>query len=171
MSQDIFDRERLLGYGKRGLRMGWSTVGDFQKFLLRGNVVDLAVGVVIGAAFNGVVQAIVKDLITPLVGLLVGKGNFSTASPQFHGQTFLVGDVINVVISFILTAAVVYFLVVKPINALEDRYNRLTKKDLGPTSRDCPFCLSSVPLKATRCAYCTAQLPPLEDQEAQHIHA
>lgn len=164
MARDLFDRDNLMEYGRRGFRGGLNTLGDFRKFLLRGNVVDLAVGVVIGAAFNTVVQSAVKDLITPLIGLFVQQQNLSTLNV---GQ-FLYGDFLNVVISFILTAAVVYFLVVKPVNALHDRYERLLPKQKeAPTTRDCPFCLSAVPLKATRCAYCTAQLPPVDGAQAQ----
>ncbi|GCE04012.1 large conductance mechanosensitive channel protein MscL [Dictyobacter aurantiacus] len=168
MARDLFDRDRIADYGRRGFKGGLNTLGGFQKFLLRGNVVDLAVGVIIGAAFNGVVQALVKDLITPLIGLFVQKQNLSNLTTTYHQQIFAYGDFLNVVLSFILTAAVVYFLVVKPINALHDRYDRLRpKKEEAPTTRDCPFCLSSVPLKATRCAYCTAQLPPADETPAQ----
>lgn len=157
MSNNVFDRAR--DFGGRGFRVGMGTMGDFQKFILRGNVVDLAVGVVIGAAFNNVVQACVKDIITPLIPT---GGQFATWTIIIYGgQKLLVGDVINAIISFLLVALVVYFFVVKPVNALEDGYNRLhPKKVEAPTTRECPFCLSTVPLKATRCAYCTAQLPP-----------
>lgn len=172
MARELFDRDRLADYGKRGFQGGLSTLGDFQKFLLRGNVVDLAVGVVIGAAFNGVVQALVKDFITPLLGLLVQQPNLKDKVLNIGGQTgqnFSYGDFTTVFISFLLTAAVVYFLVVKPINALQDRYNRLRpKKEEAPTTRECPFCLSTVNIRATRCAYCTAQLPPA-DQIQTHM--
>ncbi|GCF06661.1 large conductance mechanosensitive channel protein MscL [Dictyobacter arantiisoli] len=168
MAREIFDRDRLADYGKRGFQGGLSTLGDFRKFLLRGNVVDLAVGVVIGAAFNGLVQAFVNDVIKPLIGLLGNGQNFSGLHTILHGQTFLWGDLIGVFISFILTAAVVYFFVVKPINALQDGFGRLRPKhEVAPTTRDCPFCLSTVNLKATRCAYCTAQLPPVDGSQAQ----
>jgi len=170
MSGDLFDRDRILGsakdFGGRGLHAGLSTLGDFQKFILRGNVVDLSVGFVIGAAFNGLVQAIVKDLITPLVGL-VGVTDLSTFSWTFRSNVFHFGDVLNVLVSFLLTAAVVYFFVVKPTNVLHDRYERLRPKhEETPKTRDCPFCLSTVPRAATRCAYCTAQLPPADDKAA-----
>lgn len=172
MSQDFFDRDRLASsvrnYGGRGLHAGLSTLGDFRKFILRGNVVDLAVGVVIGAAFNGLVQGFVKDIITPLVGEF-GIHNLSTFTwePIKNGNIFSVGDFLNLLLSFLITAAVVYFFVVKPVNVLEDRYNRLRPKhEEAPTTRDCPFCLSTVPLKATRCAYCTAQLPPADQATA-----
>ncbi len=165
MSRDLFDRDRVLGsakeFGGRGLHAGMSTLGDFQKFILRGNVIDLAVGVVIGAAFNGLVQAVVKDLITPLVGLM-GIGNLSDYTVvAAGGNVFHFGDVLNVFVSFLITAAVVYFFVVKPTNMLHERYEKLRpKREEAPITRECPFCLSKVPYAATRCAYCTSQLPP-----------
>jgi large conductance mechanosensitive channel len=163
MAREIFNPNNLANYGKRGFRGGLSTLGDFKQFLLRGNVVDLAVGVVIGAAFNGVVQAMVKDLITPLIGVFVKVKDLQAVSKSWGGQTFLWGDFISLLISFVITAAVVYFLVVKPINILENSYNRLRPKVAeAPVTRECPFCLSTVNIKATRCAYCTAQLPPTE---------
>lgn len=170
MARDLFNRDNLMDYGRRGLRGSLNTLGDFQKFLLRGNVVDLAVGIVIGAAFNGLVQAFVSDFLQPLIGSLAKKSTFDKVTTSQLGPIppLLYGHFIGVLISFLLTAAVVYFLVVKPINTLHDRYNRLRpKKEEAPTTRDCPFCLSSVPLKATRCAYCTAQLPPVEEAHAE----
>lgn len=171
--RNFFDSNRMLGsvkeYGGRGFHAGVSTMGDFRKFILRGNVVDLAVGVVIGAAFNGLVQSFVKDIITPLIGEFGVKSltDFSW-EPVKNGNIFRFGDFLSLFISFLITAAVVYFFVVKPINTLEDRVSRLRPKhEEAPTTRDCPFCLSSVPLKATRCAYCTAQLPPDNTQPAQ----
>jgi len=145
-------------YGERGLHSGLSTLGDFKKFLLRGNVVDLAVGIVIGAAFTSLVQEFVKDLITPLIGLF-GGFKFQDFSPH----NFAIGAFLNALISFLIVSFVVYFFVVRPMNALQDRYNRLMpKKEVAPTTRECPFCLSTIPLKATRCAYCTAQIPLAE---------
>ena len=134
-------------------------VNEFKKFILRGNVVDLAVGIVIGAAFTGVVSSFVKDIITPLIP----TGGNSTLS-TFHAGPFLIGDFINAILSFLIIALVVFFLVVKPVNALTARLS--PKKATSPTTRECPFCLSTVPLKATRCAYCTAQLPPAETTPA-----
>src|SRR5579864_7729350 len=105
MNRELFDPDRVLGsardLGGRGLHAGLSTLGDFEKFILRGNVIDLAVGVVIGAAFNGLVQAVVKDLMTPLIGL-VGVPNLSSLDVQFGGQHFLWGDVLNLLISFLI---------------------------------------------------------------------
>lgn len=161
----VFDRARDLG--GRGFRGGLSTMGDFQKFIMRGNVVDLAVGVIIGAAFNTVIQAFVNDIITPLIP--GGPGSFSNYKiPIYLGHQLLVGDLIKTIISFLIIALVVYFFVVKPINAMQEGYDRLHPKPAeAPTTRDCPYCLSTIPLGATRCAYCTAQLPPADTATAQ----
>jgi len=140
-------------------------LGDFRKFILRGNVVDLAVGIVIGAAFTGVVTSFVKDFITPLIGL-IGIPHFADFTFGRTDNPFHLGDFINVAISFLLVALVVYFFVVRPVNALQDRFTP-HKEAETPATRDCPFCLSTVPLKATRCAYCTAQLPPVEEPTTQ----
>ena len=153
--------DRFRDYGQRGLRGGLGQLGDFRKFILRGNVVDLAVGIVIGAAFTGVVNAIVNDFINPLIGILVGsRTGFASLYFGSKPNLFLVGSFISTLINFLLVAAVVYFLVVKPVNALQDRFT--PHHDEAPTTRECPFCLSTVPLRATRCAYCTAQLPPAD---------
>lgn len=126
----------------------------FKKFILRGNVVDLAVGVVIGAAFGGVVGAFTKDLLTPLIGAIIGKnGDFSSLSFSIRGSVFPVGDFINAVISFLLVAGAVYFFVVTPLNALMARLN--PHKEEAPTTKPCPQCLSDIPLAAKRCAHCT----------------
>ncbi|MDQ2886463.1 MAG: large conductance mechanosensitive channel protein MscL [Chloroflexota bacterium] len=164
MGNNALDRARDIG--GRGFRAGLGTMGDFEKFILRGNVVDLAVGIMIGAAFNTVVQAFVKDIVTPLIPV---SGQFADWTiPIYAGHKLLVGDVINTIISFLIIAAVIYFFVVKPINALQDGYTRLhPKKEEASTTRECPFCLSNVPLRATRCAYCTAQLPPADAPSAQ----
>jgi large conductance mechanosensitive channel len=171
---DFFDRDHMIGsvkdFSGRGLHAGLSTLGDFRKFLLRGNVVDLAVGVVIGAAFNGLVQGFVDDFLQPLVGMIISNFNGGKALSLNNYKTgvFTWGHFTGLLISFILTAAVLYFFVVKPINALEDRYSHLNPKlEEAPTTRECPFCLSKVPLKATRCAYCTAQLPPADNSPTQ----
>jgi large conductance mechanosensitive channel len=129
----------------------------FRKFLLRGNVVDLAVGVVVGAAFGAVVTALTADFITPLIAAIGGKPDFSKQHFTVHKSTFLYGHFINAVISFVLIAAAVYFIVVLPINALMDRYK--TQPDPDDPTKDCPECLSSIPAAATRCAFCTTQVP------------
>jgi len=127
----------------------------FKKFILRGNVVDMAVGVVIGAAFGGVVAALTKDLLTPLIGALVGKhGDFSSLAFAINGATFPVGDFINACISFFLIAAAIYFFVVTPVNALIARTHR-SDKPANPTTKKCPECLSEIPIDARRCAHCT----------------
>lgn len=131
----------------------------FKQFLLRGNVVDLAVAVVVGAAFNAVVQALVKDLITPLLSAIGGKPDFSKQSFTLHHSVFLYGDFINAFISFVLIAAVVYFFVVSPLNRLVELFNR-GKETEDPTTRKCPECLSEIPVQAGRCKFCTAKIAP-----------
>jgi large conductance mechanosensitive channel len=128
----------------------------FKQFLLRGNVVDMAVGIVIGAAFGGVVAALVKDLLTPLIAAIVRAPDFSGLSFTLNSSKFLYGDFINTLISFILIAAAVYFFVVLPVNALVARARRQPPAD--PTTRKCPECLSEIPIAARRCAYCTSEL-------------
>jgi large conductance mechanosensitive channel len=132
-----------------------SAMQDFKQFVLRGNVVDLAVGVVIGAAFGAVVTALVKDIITPIVSI-PGKVNFSNRSVTIGGGVIQYGDFLNTVISFLLIAFVVFFFIVRPVNWLMER--RKTETPVEATTRDCPFCLSSVPIKASRCAFCTSEL-------------
>ena len=129
---------------------------DFKEFLLRGNLVDLAVGVVIGIAFTAVITALVGDLITPLIAAIGGKPDFGQLSFHINGSTFKYGDFINAVITFVIIAAVVFFLVVKPVNALMKRYR--TEPDVEQTTKDCPRCLSSIPIGASKCAFCTADL-------------
>ena len=131
----------------------------FKKFILRGNVVDMAVGVVIGAAFATVVGAFTKDLLTPLIGAILGKtGDFATFSFSARGQTFNVGDLINQAIAFLLVAAAVYFFVVLPVNALMARMQR-NDPVAAPTTKKCPECLSDIPIEAKRCAHCSQPVP------------
>ncbi len=132
-------------------------LSDFKKFILRGNTIDLAVAFVVGAAFNGVVQSLVKDLITPLISALGGKPDFSSYYFTLHNSRFLYGDFINSFISFMLIAAAVFFLVIQPINKLLTLTSRL-KTAPDPTDKKCPECLSTVPVLATRCAYCGVKL-------------
>jgi large conductance mechanosensitive channel len=131
---------------------------EFKAFLLRGNVVDLAVAVVIGTAFGLVVSALVRDFITPLLAIPGGTPDFSALSFTINGSKFLYGDFINVLVSFVSIAAAIFFFVVKPVNALMAR--RKTEPDVESTVRDCPECLSSIPSAASRCAFCTAQVTP-----------
>ena len=127
----------------------------FKQFLLRGNVIDLAVAVVIGAAFGAVVTALVKDLITPLIAAIVGKPDFSAIKFTVNNSIFLIGDFINAVISFVLIAAAVYFFVVVPVNAVMARMRR-GQAPPDPTTKQCPECLSTIPIQARRCAFCTS---------------
>ncbi len=129
----------------------------FRQFLMRGNVVDLAVAVVMGAAFGAVVSALVKDLITPLVAAIFGKPDFSALTFEVNGSKFLYGDFINAVVSFVLVGAAVYFVVVLPMNALTARLRR-GEAPPDPTTKKCPECLSEVPIAARRCAHCTSAL-------------
>ena len=138
-------------------------LGGFRKFLLRGNVVDLAVAVVIGAAFGNVVQALVKGLITPLIGLVDGNRDFSEFVVTVGAARFLVGDFLNALISFLLIAVVVYFLVVLPVNRLMDRYHPSPQP--APT-KNCPECTSKIPQAARRCPQCTAQLEAPSEEVA-----
>jgi len=127
----------------------------FKQFLMRGNVVDLAVAVVIGAAFGAVVTALVKDLITPLIAAAVGSPDFSGIYFTVNGSKFLIGEFANAVLSFILIAAAVYFFVVLPLNSLMARIRR-GQAPPDPTTKTCPECLSTIPIGARRCAFCTA---------------
>jgi large conductance mechanosensitive channel len=138
------------GSGVRGL------LSEFKIFVLRGNVVDLAVGIVIGVAFAAVVQAMVKDLITPLIAAVFGQPDFSALTFEINGSVFRYGDFLNAVISFITIAAAIFFFVVKPVNVLMARFSHGETPE--PTTRKCPFCLMDIPVKARRCAFCTTEL-------------
>jgi large conductance mechanosensitive channel len=131
--------------------------GGLKQFLLRGNVVDLAVGVVIGAAFGAVVTEFTKDLLTPLIAAIVGKPDFSAIFFEINGSKFLIGNFVNAAISFLLIGTAVYYLVVVPVNALIAR-SRRSEKPADPTTKKCPECLSEIPIAAKRCAHCTSQL-------------
>jgi large conductance mechanosensitive channel len=128
-----------------------------RQFLLRGNVLDLAVAVVIGGAFGAVVTAMVKDLLTPLIAAIGGKPDFSAIQFEVNGSKFLIGDFVNAIISFILIGTAVYLFVVSPMNALTARMNRGDAPP-DPTTKQCPECLSDVPIAARRCAHCTSPL-------------
>jgi large conductance mechanosensitive channel len=133
-----------------------SIATEFKDFVLRGNVVDLAVGVVIGGAFGTVVTALVKDIVTPLIGI-PGKISLGDISYKVNGSTFLVGEFLNAVISFVILAFVIFFFVVKPINWLMSHAKSKTPEP--ESTRDCPECLSKIPIAASRCAFCTANVP------------
>lgn len=130
--------------------------GGFKQFLLRGNVVDLAVGVVVGAAFGGVVAAFTKDLLTPLIAAVAGKPDFSAIQFTLNNSKFALGDFINAIVSFVIIAAAVYYLVVLPVNALVSRARKEPPAD--PTTKKCPECMSEIPIAAKRCAFCTSAL-------------
>jgi large conductance mechanosensitive channel len=132
-------------------------ISGFRQFVLRGNVLDLAVAVVVGAAFGAVITALVKDLLTPLIGALIGKPDFSAIALTVNGSRFLVGDFINALLAFVMIAAAVYFLVVVPLNAFIARLRR-GEAPPDPTTKKCPECLSEVPIAARRCAFCTSVL-------------
>ncbi len=132
---------------------------EFKEFILRGNVIDLAIAVVIGAAFGAVVTALVKDLITPLIAAIGGQPDFSGLSFTINNSQFLYGDFINAVVAFVILAAVIFFLVVKPMNLLIER-TRKAPVPPDPTTMKCPECLSEIPIGAHRCAHCTAILSP-----------
>jgi len=123
----------------------------FKNFITRGNSVDLAVGVVIGAAFNTMIQAIVKDFITPLIGVLIRTKDFANNSFDVAGSKFMYGDLINAILSFFLIAVVVYFFVILPMNAVMSK----VRKPRLPSTKVCPECLSEIPISARRCSYCT----------------
>jgi large conductance mechanosensitive channel len=128
-------------------------VKDFRDFLLRGNLVDTAVGIVIGLAFAAVITALVTDLITPLIAAIGGNPDFSSLTFTINGSHFRYGDFINAVITFVVIAIVIFFFVVKPVNALMER--RRTELPIETPTRPCPECLSDIPAAATRCAFCT----------------
>ncbi len=129
---------------------------EFREFILRGNLVDLAVAVVLGTAFGAVVAALVKNIVTPLIAAIGGQPDFSELTFKINGSVFLYGEFINALLTFVIIAAVVFFFVVKPMNALMARRKVDTAAD-APT-RTCPECLSDIPEAATRCAFCTAQV-------------
>jgi large conductance mechanosensitive channel len=128
-------------------------LSGFKQFILRGNVVDMAVGVVIGAAFASVVSALTKDLLTPLIAAIAGKPDFSKITFTVHGSVFALGDFINAVIAFILVAGSVYYFVVIPVNLLVTRMRRAAAP-ADPTTKKCSECLSEIPIDARRCAHC-----------------
>jgi large conductance mechanosensitive channel len=147
---------------KRHERNGKTTGGvtmlsGFRQFVFRGNVVDLAVAVVIGGAFGAVVTALVKDLLTPLIAAIVGSPDFSAIKFTVNGSQFLVGDFLNSVVAFLLIAAAIYFFVVAPMNAFIARQHR-GEAPPDPTTKKCLECLSEVPIAARRCAFCTSVL-------------
>ena len=132
---------------------------DFRDFILRGSLVDLAVAVVIGTAFGAVVTALVADIVTPLIAAIGGKPDFSGLAFTVNKSHFLYGAFINAIVSFLIIAAVVFFLVIQPVNRLMAM--RRTEPEVAQTTRACPECLSSIPRAARRCAFCTAEVAPV----------
>lgn len=130
--------------------------GDFKAFLLRGNVVDLAVAVVIGAAFGAVIASLVEDMLTPLIAALVGEPDFSALTFTINDSIFRYGSFINALLAFLLIAAAVFFVIVLPVNALIARSRKEPPPD--PTVKKCPRCINDIPADATKCGFCTADL-------------
>jgi large conductance mechanosensitive channel len=132
-------------------------IAGFRKFLMRGNVIELAIAVVIGGAFGVVVSAFVNDILLQIVAMIVGKPSFGSLSFTINNAEFLYGDLINKVIYFVSVAAAIYFIVVKPMEIIEARR---TAPAAGPTTRPCPECVSDIPMIARRCAFCTSVVTP-----------
>lgn len=131
---------------------------EFREFIMRGNVIDLAVAVVIGAAFGTVVTELVESLITPLIGAIGGQPDFSAITFTVNGSVFAIGEFINALVSFLIIAAVIFFFVVKPINAVMERVRR-NEATPDPTTGVCEYCKTEIPLEATRCPHCTSENP------------
>lgn len=154
--------EKIVSRGRRTLDLS-----GFRSFILRGNVVDLAIGIVIGTAFTAVVKSLVNDFITPLVGIPLGKAaDFSTRYWKLGGSKFLYGDFVNSVVSLILIGIVVYYFVVRPVNVLMERFKTSTED--ATVTKTCPECLSSIPEEATRCAFCTVKLAKPSPSKRAH---
>jgi large conductance mechanosensitive channel len=133
-----------------------AVLAEFRSFILRGNVVDLAIAVVLGAAFTAVVNALVKDLITPIIAAVFGEPDFGDLAFTINGARFAYGDFLNALLTFVLVAAAVFFFVVKPVNYLMARLR--TEPDVESPTRGCPECLSQIPVAARRCAFCTSEV-------------
>jgi large conductance mechanosensitive channel len=131
---------------------------EFRAFILRGNLVDLAIAIVIGTAFTAVVNALVRDLITPLIAAIFGEPNFDALAFTINGSRFAYGDFLNALLTFLIVAAVVFFLVVRPVNVFMARMR--TEPDVDTPTRGCPECLSQIPVAARRCAFCTSEVTP-----------
>lgn len=137
----------------------------FRDFILRGNVVDLAVAVILGAAFNAIVNSLVKDVLNPIIASTVGKPDFSAVILHFHGGDIKIGNFFNATVSFVIEAAVVYFGIVMPLHYFLQRVRR--HPPVPPTTKICAECLSEIPIAATRCAHCTQPQPPAPQPEAE----
>lgn len=135
-------------------------ITEFKEFILRGNVVDLAVAVVVGTAFTAVVASLVTNIFTPLIAAIFGKPDFKELTFKINGSVFGIGLVINAIIAFLSIAFVIFFLVVKPLNYMTERRRKGLDAD-DSDERPCPECLSEIPKEATRCRYCTSEVPPI----------
>ena len=152
----IWNNQAVSGAGHQAKK----TLTGFQAFILRGNVVDLAVGIMIGAAFTAVVNGLVSNIITPLIPLPTGSLATLVWHPPYNPTaTVNVGAFINVLITFFILALVIYFFIVQPMNAFMNHY-KPKESEVPSATRDCPYCLNSVPLMANRCGFCTSPLPP-----------
>jgi large conductance mechanosensitive channel len=149
---NLAQRFQRLYVRKSPPKLGGQSMNGFRQFLLRGNVIDMAVGIVVGAAFGTVVSAFVKDLLTPFIAAIVRKPDFSKLALTINSSKFMVGDFVNQLVSFVIIAAAVYFAVVLPVNKLISRVQR----PAAPTTKTCPECLSEIPIGAKRCAHCTS---------------
>jgi large conductance mechanosensitive channel len=155
----VSEFERFLYRSRETLKLS-----GFRKFILRGNVIDLAIGVVIGAAFTSVVNGFVNDFLTPLINIpLSNNKDFAKQFFKVHGSKFYYGDFVNRVLTLALIGFALYYFVVLPVNALMERFKPDT--DPGKQTKKCPECRSSIPYDAIRCAFCTVEQPPLEDAE------
>lgn len=151
---NLAQRFQKLYVHKSPPKLGGQPMNGFKEFLLRGNVIDMAVGIVVGAAFGTVVSAFVKDLMTPFIAAVVRKPDFSKIAFTINSSNFMVGDFINQLISFAIIATVVYFAIVLPVNKLIARVQGPAK----PTTKTCPECMSEIPIGAKRCPHCTSTL-------------
>ncbi len=136
-------------------------LSEFREFIMRGNVVDLAIAVVIGAAFSGIVTALVSGIFMPLIGAIGGKVAFDQYYLVLNHSQIKIGTFFTALVSFLIVAAVIFFLVLKPLNALMALRPKHNEPPAEATTRECPYCLSEIPLKATRCRYCTADVAPV----------
>jgi large conductance mechanosensitive channel len=154
------ERVKMDGTSDRDRRSA-HVLKDFKAFILRGNIVELAVAVVVGVAFTAVVNALVKDFITPLVAAIFGKPNFGNLSFKINHSIFAYGAFLNALVSFLIEATAVFFLVVVPLTRLMTRLNLLPPEKPVPATKPCPQCLSDIPAAARRCAFCTSEVEPL----------
>lgn len=159
--------QRMRSAAGQGMSRGGGLLSEFKEFILRGNVVSLAVAVLIASAFGDVVTALTEDIITPLIAAIGGQPDFSKLTFTINNSNFLYGAFINAVVAFIIVAAIIFFLIVKPMNALLERMKSQPPAD--PTEKTCPECLSDIPLAARRCKYCTAEQPAETGRAAQSV--